>query len=124
MNRKENQTVFLVGAMGYPILELLYRRRTHWSMALAGGLCFSFIYRIHQTKRSLLRRSALGAAAVTGVELLTGLIINRHLKLNVWDYSKRRFNFLGQVCPAYTCLWLGLSAMLSPVCKGLRRYIT
>ena len=28
---------FLVGAVGYPALEMLWRRRTHPSMALAGG---------------------------------------------------------------------------------------
>ena len=29
---------FVVGAIGYPLLELIYRKRTHYSMAVAGGI--------------------------------------------------------------------------------------
>ena len=31
--------VLLLGAAGYPLAELCWRGRTHWSMALLGGLC-------------------------------------------------------------------------------------
>ncbi len=120
MNRREKIGVFAIGAAGYPIIELLYRKRTHWSMAVAGGVCFSLIYRIHGTKRPLLLRCAMGAAAVTCVEFVTGLVVNRLFKLGVWDYSKKRFNLLGQVCPKYTGMWFALCAALSPVCKGIR----
>lgn len=124
MHKNEKRVIFALGAVGYPILELLYRRRTHWSMALAGGICFSMIYRIHQRRRPLLMRCASGALAVTGVEFVAGLLVNRLFKLRVWDYSARRHNILGQICPAYTGVWFGLCAILSPLCKRLRLYFS
>ena len=31
--------IFIMGGLGYMGLELLWRKRTHWSMGVAGGLC-------------------------------------------------------------------------------------
>ncbi len=124
MSRAEKRAIFAIGAAGYPLLEMLYRKRTHWSMALAGGVCFSFMYHIHQTKRSLVRRGILSAIAISGVELMTGLVVNRVLNLDVWDYSGKRFNILGQVCPTYAAIWFGLSTLLAPVCRGLGMYFS
>ena len=36
--------LFLVGGVGYSLLEIGWRKRTHWTMAAAGGLCFSLLY--------------------------------------------------------------------------------
>ena len=36
------------------------------------------------------------------------------LGLDVWDYSKVPFNFLGQVCVLYSVLWGFLSAAAIP----------
>jgi len=49
----------------------------------------------------------LGVAAITGVELAAGLLVNRDY--SVWDYRSQRGNILGQVCPAFMFLWLPLS---------------
>ena len=38
--------MFLFGAVAYPILELIYRRRTHYSMAIAGGISMLLIDKI------------------------------------------------------------------------------
>ena len=35
--KKQTAGLFLVGAGGYCLLELLWRGRTHWTMALTGG---------------------------------------------------------------------------------------
>ena len=121
MSGKEKAAVFAIGAAGYPLLELLYRKRTHCSMALAGGICFSLIYRIHKSRRSFLSRCLRGAAAITAVELATGLVVNKLMRLHVWDYSRARFNLLGQVCPRYTAIWFALTAAVAPLCGVLRR---
>ena len=39
-----------------------------------------------------------GAAIVTVLELLVGLVVNRWLGWNVWDYSDMPLNLWGQVC--------------------------
>lgn len=47
--------------------------------------------------------------AITIVELISGIIINIWLNLNVWDYSNLPFNFLGQICLQFSLLWIILS---------------
>ena len=57
----------------------------------------------------ILVEGGLCAAEVTTVEYLTGLLVNLRLGWNVWDYSTRPLNVLGQICPEYTLLWFLLS---------------
>jgi uncharacterized membrane protein len=52
----------------------------------------------------------IGAAAVTAVELCSGLVINVWLGLDVWNYIEMPFNVLGQICLPYMILWIPLSA--------------
>ena len=122
---RERLLVFGVGAAGYSMLEILWRGHTHWSMALTGGVCFSAIYEINRRLRSkpMLLRCALGAAVITGMELLVGLVVNERWHMNVWDYSRRRFNYRGQICALYSALWFLLCIPLGPFCAWLRRRV-
>ena len=43
-------------------------------------------------------------------QLATGLLLNRLLGLQVWDYAGQPGNLLGQICPAYSLLWIPVSA--------------
>ena len=45
-----------------------------------------------------------GAAIITVVELITGLIANRDY--SVWDYRQMPFQFKGQICLVYSLLWM------------------
>ena len=111
--------LFLIGGLGYNVVELLWRRRTHPSMFVVGGLCFELIGTIQTRVRgSRLMRCGLCAGAVTLVEFISGCILNRWLKLKVWDYSNRRCNLLGQVCLLYTVLWAFLSVLAYPLYRG------
>ena len=47
--------------------------------------------------------------AITVTELITGLILNVWLGLNVWNYSGLPFNFMGQICLQFSALWFVLS---------------
>lgn len=102
--------LFLVGFTGYPLLELLYRRRTHYSMALAGGLAACFIGRISRIRASLPVKACLCGLGITVIEGAFGLIWNRQHQ--VWDYRDQPFNWRGQVCVKFTALWCLLSAGL------------
>lgn len=106
---------FLVGAAGYPLLELLYRKRTHYSMAIAGGIAACMIRLVGKTGYCLALKSVLCGLGITGVELLCGMIWNR--KHQVWDYCRLPLNYKGQVCVPYTLLWCGLSACILPLMK-------
>lgn len=109
---------FLFGAIGYPLLELAWRGRTHPSMALAGGLSTMLIHRISNTRLSLLRKSLLCGAGITGIEAACGLIWNRHHQ--VWDYRRMPLNWRGQVCMSYTLAWCVLALLLMKT-EDLRR---
>ncbi len=111
--------LFLIGAFGYSIIELLWRGRTHWSMMLAGGISF-FLFAIIEKRFShlpRLYRCIFGSAAVTVIELIFGLIFNVYLRIGVWDYSKIPFNFMGQICVLYSVLWGFLCIPVMPLAR-------
>lgn len=104
-----NQTVVLyaVGAAGYYGIEHLWRGFSHWTMAVAGGVCYVLIFRMNRKYRrqSVFMRCLKGAFIITAVEFITGCIVNLILKWDVWSYAGSPFNILGQVCPVYFILW-------------------
>lgn len=115
--------LIVIGGLGYNLLELLWRGRTHWSMFLVGGLCFRLIGGIGSRlyRRSRLLCGVACAAAVTAVELVSGCIVNLWWGLKVWDYSGMRFHLKGQVCLAYSLLWMLLSLAVYPLYGLCRR---
>ena len=116
--------IMLLGGSGYVLVELLWRGRSHMSMFLLGGLCFWIIGRLNRRgEMPLAVQSCFGAIVVTGLELLTGLVVNIWLGLDVWDYSALPMNFLGQVCLYYFVLWIPLSAAAALLERGARRLI-
>ena len=116
--------LFLLGAAGYPLLEMLYRRRTHYSMAVAGGLSAWMIGHVRRLRIPFGKRCLLCGLGVTCIEYVCGRIWNRHF--TVWDYRNTPLNLHGQICLPFTAVWCGLSAFLMGVlnladkCKGKR----
>lgn len=104
---------FLFGAVGYPVLELLWRGRTHASMALAGGAAMLLIHRVSRMKGGLLPRSLLCSAGITAIEYAVGSLWNRDHR--IWDYRRQPLNLHGQICLPYTLLWCGLSGSVLAV---------
>lgn len=103
----EQAVIFIFGAINYLAIEILWRGHTHWTMAVAGGLSAMLIYVFNAEFNDLhwLYKCIIGAIIITSVELVTGLIVNMTLKWEVWDYSERTFNFLGQICLRYFIYW-------------------
>jgi len=98
---------FLLGGTGYIGVELLWRGRSHISMFAAGGLCFLLLGRLTHTRLSPAVRCILGSGIITGVEMLTGLLVNR--TYHIWDYRTMPLNFMGQICLPFSLLWIPLS---------------
>ena len=109
---------FSSGAALYPAVEILYRGRTHWSMALLGGICVLALREISAAlpEWRIGRKALVGTLVVTELEFLTGAAVNLALGWNVWDYADRPGNVLGQVCPLYSFFWFLLSL---PVLAGI-----
>lgn len=108
--------LFSIGAVGYGLLEVIWRGYTHWSMLGAGGICFMFFAKIGEKMKhtSLFLKALIGSGFVTFIELLFGIIFNIILKKNVWDYSKQPLNFGGQICAFYSFLWVIISIFCIP----------
>ena len=102
-------------------MEWMWRGWTHWSMALAGGICFGILGQIseYMQHRCFAVRCAAGTAAITGVEFLFGCIFNIGMGMHVWDYSKEAYNIAGQICAKYSFLWFLLSIPLVKLTDSL-----
>ena len=107
----KQSVLFYLGGCAYMGIELLWRGRTHGSMFVAGGACFLLIGQLNHVRPRLPLplRALAGAGIVTMVELGIGLLVNRNFE--VWDYRDRAGNFLGQICPMFTALWVPVSLM-------------
>ena len=106
--------LFLLGAGGYSLIEILWRGYTHWTMAVLGGLLFLLIGGINNWlpwDMPLCLQAIIGSLMVTGAELIAGLILNIWLGLGIWDYSQMPFNVLGQICPQFMAAWVVLSVV-------------
>ena len=102
--------IFIFTGYLYILMEIAFRGYSHWTMAIAGGLCGILLYTISTNIRAhILVKGLLGGLAITAVELLAGIIINIVFKLDVWDYSHHPLNLLGQICPLFTALWATIS---------------
>ena len=101
-----------IGGLIYSITEILYRGYTHCTMVIVGGLAFyliGFINECIEWDMPLYRQMAIGAAIITALEFVVGVIVNLILEWNVWNYSNVPFNILGQICIPFCIIWFFLS---------------
>lgn len=107
MKLKKTGTLFTVGALGYTLLEMLWRGHSHWSMAIAGGISLVTLFKVFEKLRNapVYFKSIVGGGIITAIEFVFGAIFNLWLGMRIWDYSEVGGNILGQICPVYTILW-------------------
>ena len=124
LRKTESLCVFLTGGVIYSGLELLWRGYTHWSMTAAGGVCLLALHLMHQRlpANRLLLRCTLGCTVITAVEFAVGILVNRVLCWNVWDYSAMPGNLMGQVCPLFSAAWFFLTIPACLLSDGIRRF--
>lgn len=104
--------LFLLGGFTYFYIEILFRGYSHFSMIICGGLAFVLCGAINQVapiRISLITQMILSACIITLLEFITGYIVNIQLGWGVWDYSELPYNLYGQICLAYSLIWLVLS---------------
>lgn len=118
---KKDSKIFATGVIGYVLIELLWRGRSHWTMAAAGGLSLLTVLKIFGKLKdcSIFLKALIGGGVITFIEFIFGVIFNLFLKMSVWDYSDMPGNFLGQICPKYSLLWCVLSFFISLFKKSL-----
>ena len=109
--------IFFVGAALYCCFEVAIRGFTHWTMALAGGLAFSLLYRfnLRVKTQSIALRCLCGSGLITGLEFAVGCVVNRAFGWHIWDYSARGGHILGQIWPMFSIVWFLLSLPVIPL---------
>ena len=118
-------TLFIIVGISYYFIEIIYRGYSHFSMIIVGGICFVLIGAINEFSNKevpLLLQMILAVLIVDTIELISGIIINKVLLLNVWDYSNLRFNLLGQISLRSSIAWFFLS-LLAIYMDDLLRYL-
>ena len=113
-NLFEFMLLFNLGGFIYYMIEILARGYSHWSMYLLGGFCFVIVGLINERvswDMLFQYQCLLGAGIITVLEFITGIIVNIILGWNVWDYSDRPFNLLGQICMKESFYWIFLSGL-------------
>ena len=118
-----NTSLFCFGYTAYSCIELAYRKKTHYSMGIAGGIIFASLYNIFKKfrKLSIIKKCLVGSASITSIEFIFGIIFNKILKQNVWDYSHIKFNILGQICPIFSFLWGLITIPIILLCKKFEK---
>lgn len=108
----ERLGMWLMGGGLYCLVETAWRGWTHWTMFLAGGTLFLLVgmERGKQPCRwSLISQSVVGGLTITVGEFVTGCIVNLWLGMQVWDYSDKPYNLLGQISLSTTALWCAVA---------------
>lgn len=104
--------LFFVGGSVYYTFEIMFRGYSHWTMFVLGGICLCFFWiqgMAVQWKDPLWRQLIRCMIFVTSMEFTTGIIVNKWLKIAVWDYSALPFNLFGQICVQFMIIFSGLA---------------
>ncbi len=74
-----------------------------------GGLAAYFIT-YYSEELSIVGSIIVFLFSVTTLEYLTSLFFEKTFKIKLWDYSDRKFNLQGRICPTFIFYWLFLGA--------------
>ena len=116
--------LFIMGGLMYYGIEIIYRGYSHWSMFILGGFCFIGLGLINEKlpwQTPVWKQCLIGSGLITGLEFITGVLVNLVLGLAVWDYSALPLNILGQVCLPFSAIW-ALLALVGIVLDDWVRY--
>ena len=95
------------GGSFYVTLEVFWRARSHWTMFVMAAMVFIILGLLNEVWNwNIVTQTIAGTVIATIAEFITGCIVNLRLGWGVWDYSHMPGNFMGQICPQFTLLWV------------------
>lgn len=122
-------TLFVIGSLIGWIIELFFRRfvsQKKWMNPgfLTGpylpiyGFGVLVLYAVsniplgitNQIADIIVRIIIIGVG-MTVVEFIAGLIFIKGLKVKLWDYSDRKGNIMGIICPSFSLIWLVVGSL-------------
>ena len=104
--------IWALGGSLYYTFELVFRGFSHWSMF--GGICMVFFTvqgQMLHWQDPLWRQILRGTIFITAMEFITGIIVNKWMHLQVWDYTDQPFQLFGQICLPFALIFSGLCAL-------------
>ena len=122
-------TLFVIGSLIGWIIELFFRRfvsQKKWMNPgfLTGpylpiyGFGVLVLYavsniplRITNQIADIIVRILIIGVGMTVVEFVAGLIFIKGLKVKLWDYSERKGNIMGIICPSFSLIWLVVGSL-------------
>lgn len=121
-------TLFVIGSLIGWIGEVLFRRffsAKKWinpgflvgpylplygfgtiALFLLSNINLSFIGLSENSPLGILVKILFIGISLTLIEFIAGLIFIKGMNLKLWDYSKRKGNIMGIICPLFSLLWL------------------
>ena len=118
--------LWFLGGILYYLIEIIFRGFSHWSMFILGGICMVFFAlqgRRNGWSSPLWIQVLRCTFFITVCEFITGMIVNKWLNLNVWDYSNQPFHLYGQICLPFMILFSGLATVGIILCGYLLYFI-
>ncbi|MCI2105486.1 MAG: putative ABC transporter permease [Intestinimonas sp.] len=107
--------LWVFGGALYFLLEVAWKlagghpERISWTMLVLAAIISIPLDQVNEHlpwDMPLWLQAILGGLGITAAELVTGLILNIRLGLDVWDYSDLPLNLWGQICLPYSLLWV------------------
>lgn len=118
--------LWMIGGSLYYSIEILFRGYSHYSMFILGGICMIFIAiqgQVSHFQEAMWIQGLRSGCFVTSCEFITGLIVNKWYKLDVWDYTEVPFNVFGQICLPFALLFTLLSVIAIVISSNLLHYV-
>ena len=122
-------TLFVIGSLIGWIIELFFRRfvsQKKWMNPgfLTGpylpiyGFGVLVLYAVSNIPSGITNQIAdiivrilIMGVGMTVVEFIAGLIFIKGLKVKLWDYSDRKGNIMGIICPSFSLIWLVVGSL-------------
>lgn len=130
-------TLFVIGSLGGWVIELFFRRfvsQKKWMNPgfLTGpylpiyGFGVLVLYAVSNIPLGIdgyiwdvMIRIIIIGVGMSLIEFLAGLIFIKGLGVKLWDYSNRKGNIMGIICPSFSLIWLIVGSLyyfsLNPV---------
>ena len=122
-------TLFVIGSLVGWVIELFFRRYVSQKKWMNPGflvgpylpiygfgvLCLYAVsnisFGISQQWLDVIIHILLIGVLMTLVEFLAGLIFIKGLHVKLWDYSNRKGNIMGIICPSFSLIWLAVGSL-------------
>jgi len=127
-----SMVLWVYGGALYYLAEVIYKTlvghqaEISWTMLVLGSIISIALDRCNEHlpwKMSLLLQAILGGLGITAAELVAGLILNKCLELNIWNYSGLPCNLWGQISPQFALLWIVVAGVGIVVFDWLRYFL-